>query len=188
MRADDDCRRRLIEMKKPVNIRFSGFDCLHVADREKVSRFQIQISDLGKSIYLFARLKLEPTMQTRTHQNLKRAAESVLMNRGRAFEPEINVNVKARAVVERDRRIAEFSGKIALFGQIRLIHRPFDNFPRRNFFRQIRFAQSVSRNLREKRFVVIFPAPDFFDRCAEMLKKFHKKILAEILRSAQAAA
>ena len=83
-------------------------------------RFQIQVADLGKSVDLFARFKLEPTVNARTYQDLKRAAECVLVNGGRVFEPEINVNVKTRAVVKCDRRIAEFRARIALFGQMSL--------------------------------------------------------------------
>ena len=72
-------------------------------------------------------------------QNLKRAAKAVLMNRRRAFEPEINVDMKARAVVERYRRVAEFARQISLFRQDGFAQRPVDNFPRRNFLRQIGF-------------------------------------------------
>ena len=90
-------RKTLVFARSKVNPKFFQSD-----------RFQIQIADLGKSVDLFARFKLEPTVNARTYQDLKRAAECVLVNGGRAFEPEINVNVKTRAVVKRDRRIAEF--------------------------------------------------------------------------------
>ena len=112
-------------------------------------------------------------VNARTVHHLKRAAKTVLVNGGCAFEPEVNVNVKARAVVKRNRRIAESARRVALIGQNRLRERPFDDFPRRKFLRQIRRLQCFSGECGKHGFVVIFIAPELFDFRAERLEQFH---------------
>src|SRR5262245_32470924 len=90
----NDRRRRLIEMKQRVNVLPTGAYLLDIADLQKLADFETHLTGLDERIDSIRSVELVPAVDTRAEQNLKRAAESVLMDGGRSVEPEINVDIK----------------------------------------------------------------------------------------------
>src|SRR5438105_4964120 len=105
---------------------------LYVSGFQDFAQFQRYLANFDKSVYPFTAFKFVPAMNARTHQHLECPAKTVLVYRRRAFKPEINVDMKTRARVDRNRRVGEICMQIPLSRQLRLLKRPFDRVPRGN--------------------------------------------------------
>ena len=55
LRSNHDGRRRLVEVKKRMDILPPGQDLLHVARLEQLARFSSTFADLGENVYPFRR-------------------------------------------------------------------------------------------------------------------------------------
>jgi hypothetical protein len=77
-------------------------------------------------------------MYRRAVHDLKCPAERVLMRRGRAVKPKINVDVKSRSRIDRDRRFAKTPFYVTLSREFGLVERPFQDLPGSVFFGQAR--------------------------------------------------
>jgi len=132
VRANDETNRRLIEMEKRVNILAPGPDRLHITDLKQLAKLEPHVAELEHAAYLFPGLEFVPAVNARTKQNLKCAAKTMLMNRRRAVQPDICVDIKTGCDKDRYWRIAKAAGGVLLPRQLILFERPLDDLSNRN--------------------------------------------------------
>src|SRR5687768_628642 len=97
-----------------MNILAAGVYLLHGPDLKDLAQLELHPAVFHEHIHVIVRKEFVPAMDARTGEHLERSAEPVLVDRGRAREPEIYVDVKARSGVDRDRRIAKVRIRIGL--------------------------------------------------------------------------
>src|SRR4051812_30077647 len=66
IRADNDRDGRVVEMKQRVNILPSGQDLLHIADIQKIARFEMHVADLTERVHFVLQVKFPPAVDRRT--------------------------------------------------------------------------------------------------------------------------
>src|SRR4249919_2728331 len=108
-------------MKKRMNVLSPCPDRLDIADFEELTKLEAHVAELKHAAYLFANVELVPAVNAGTEQHLKCSAKSVLVNCGRAVEPDVGIDKKPGRDKDRYRRVAKAAGRVLLPRQLILL-------------------------------------------------------------------
>src|SRR2546430_16465232 len=111
------------------------------------------------------------TVNAGASQHLERPGEAMLVDRGGAIQPKVDINAESRRSIQGESEITEGVG--LLLGKRRRRLKIGDDFPWINIPHCIRFAQYLSRNLGKSGLEIIRFFPSLFDDSADLVKELH---------------
>jgi hypothetical protein len=113
-------------------------------------------------------------MQARTEKYVKGTAKGMLMYRGRAIQPVIDINVKPGTIEQGNWRIAESSSYVLLLRQLRGCVDPTNDFPRINLPVWNHFGHCLLCQFREDLFAIVHVSPTLLYQRPQVVKELHR--------------
>ena len=105
--ADDDAERRRIQMKQRMDMAAAGNDRHGAAGFEKSGVLHPQMADAQMRGDRFRLIEVKTRVDARPFEDVKGAGELVLMNVRGSLEPEQNLDIKTRVIIDDQLRLAK---------------------------------------------------------------------------------